>query len=98
MADREDLIMQLYKESFGKTFNKYDISVRYDNKNGSLHMNEHRDGEEHFTKAQIEAAMKYFKENIEKFKKSGVEASRKKVYEISVAAISLMTHPQDDKK
>jgi hypothetical protein len=42
--------------------------------------------------------MKYFKENIEKFKKSGVEASRKKVYEISVAAISLMTHPQDDKK
>jgi hypothetical protein len=98
MADREDLIMQLYKESFGKNFNKYDISVRYDSKDGSLHMNEHREGEEHFTKAQIDSAMKYFKDNIEKFKTSGLEASRKKVYEISVAAISLMTQPQEDKK
>ena len=98
MADREDLIMQLYKQSFGKNFNKYDISVRYDNKDGSLHMNEHRDGEEHFTKAQIDAAMNYFKENIEKFKTSGLEASRKKVYEISVAAISLMTQPPEEKK
>ena len=98
MADREDLIMQLYKQSFGKNFNKYDISVRYDNKDGSLHMNEHRDGEEHFTKEQIDAAMKYFKDNIEKFKTSGIEASRKKVYEISVAAISLMTQPPEEKK
>lgn len=98
MADREDLIMQLYKQSFGKNFNKYDISVRYDSKDGSLHMNEHRDGEEHFSKAQIDAAMKYFKDNIEKFNTAGIEVSRKKVYEISVAAIALMTQPPEEKK
>lgn len=98
MADREDLIMQLYKESFGKSFNKYDISVRYDNKDGSLHMNEHREGEEHFTKAQIDAAMKYFNDNIEAMKKSGLDVSRRKVYEISAAAISLMTKPPEEDK
>ena len=91
MADNRDvLINELYKKTFGKEYSKYgDIMERYDKATGTLYC--HTDNSEvRYTSDQIQGAEKYLREFVEKEQNTG----RETYYKIAMCAIKLMQEEQ----
>jgi len=92
MTDNRDaLINELYKKTFGKEYTKYgNILERYDKSTGTLYCNTDNN-EVKYTLDQIQGSEKYLREAIEK----DISPNKAICYKIAICAIKLLQEEQN---